>query len=125
VLRAEGLQMRKSSTKTHVRLANGQRVASTKVCDLLFIVAQHESISKFHVLRDLRDAGIVLGLPWLDDDQAALTFGNERHFILIHGIVIENQVMERQPECLRSHDVDEGPKVDAEVSSSQGPDNGC
>jgi hypothetical protein len=42
-----GLQMRNSSTKTLVRLANGQRVASAKVCDISFIVVQHEFVHAF------------------------------------------------------------------------------
>jgi hypothetical protein len=50
-----GLHMRTLYTKTHVRLANGQRaVASTKVCDISFTFAQHNFVLRtFHVLRDL------------------------------------------------------------------------
>jgi hypothetical protein len=41
-----------------------------------------------------------MGLPWLDDEQATLKFDAERLFILMNGTVIENQVIERRPECL-------------------------
>jgi hypothetical protein len=40
--------------------------------------AQHEFVRTLHVLRDLRASHIVLGLPWLDDEQAWLKFSNER-----------------------------------------------
>jgi hypothetical protein len=72
-----GLLMRKSATKTHVRLANGQRVTSTIVCDISFAVAQHDFVRTFHVLRDLRAADIVLGLPWLINKQVTLRFDAE------------------------------------------------
>jgi hypothetical protein len=89
-----------SSTKTHVRLANGQRFASTKACDISLNVTQHDFVRTFYVLRDLRAADIRLGLQWLDDEQATLKFDTERLFTLVDGIVIENQDIERRPECL-------------------------
>jgi hypothetical protein len=70
------------------------------VCDISFTVAQHDFVRTFHALRDLRAADIVLGLPWLDDEQAGLKFGAERLFTLMDGTAIENQVIERHPECL-------------------------
>jgi hypothetical protein len=62
------LHTRKSPTKTHVRL---QRVNSTRVSHI-FHFAKHDFVPTFHVLRDLRAANIVLGLQWLDDEQAIL-----------------------------------------------------
>jgi hypothetical protein len=41
-VRRFALQTRKSLTKTHVRLANGQRVTSSTVCDVTFELAGHE-----------------------------------------------------------------------------------
>jgi hypothetical protein len=70
-----GLQTSKFATKTVVRLANGQRLTSTKVCDISLHVAQHDSVRTFYVLSDFCAADIVLALPWLDDEQATLKFG--------------------------------------------------
>jgi hypothetical protein len=53
------LQTRKSVTKTHVRFANGQRVTSSTVCDLIFELARHEFHRTFYVLRDLRAADLI------------------------------------------------------------------
>jgi hypothetical protein len=91
--------MRKLSTKTHVRLANGHQVASTKVCDVLFTLVQHKIVCKFHVLCNLRAADIALGLLWLDDEQATLKFGIERLFALMNCTVVETQMVDRRPEC--------------------------
>jgi hypothetical protein len=55
--------MRKTSIKTLIRLANGLRVTSTEVCDVSFILTQHEFDRTFLILRDLRVADVVLGLP--------------------------------------------------------------
>jgi hypothetical protein len=41
-VRRFALQTRKSTTKTPVRLANGQRVTSSTVCDVTFELARHE-----------------------------------------------------------------------------------
>jgi hypothetical protein len=65
------LSTRKSHTKTLVRLANGQRVTSSTVCDTIFEVARHEFQRTFNVLRELRGEDLLLGLPWLDDEQAS------------------------------------------------------
>jgi hypothetical protein len=73
---------RKSLTKTLVRLANGQRVTSSNVSDLTFKMARHEFQRTFNVLRDLRDADLVLRLPWLDDENASLQFGTTRVLLL-------------------------------------------
>jgi hypothetical protein len=53
-----------------------------------------------HFLRDLRAADIVMALTWLDDERPSLKFGAERLFALMDGTVIENQLIERSPECL-------------------------
>jgi riboflavin synthase alpha subunit len=57
------LQTRKSLTKTHVRLANAQRVTLSTVCDVTFELARHKFQRTFYVLRDLRVADLILGLP--------------------------------------------------------------
>jgi hypothetical protein len=62
-VRRFALQTRKYVTKTHVRLANGQRVTSSTVCDVTFEQAQHEFHRTFYVLRDLRAGDLILGLP--------------------------------------------------------------
>jgi hypothetical protein len=54
----------------------------------LFNVAQHDFLRTFHVIRDFHAAGTVMGLPWLDDEQATLKFGTERLFTLMDGQVI-------------------------------------
>jgi hypothetical protein len=70
------LQTRKSSTKTLARLANGERATSSTVCDVTFELARHEFQLTFYVLRDLRVVDrLVLGLPWLHEEQASLQFG--------------------------------------------------
>jgi hypothetical protein len=99
-VRRFALQTRKSLTKTHVRLANGQRVTSSTVCDVTFELARHEFQRNFYVLRDLRDADLILGLPCLDDEQASLQFGSTRVFTLMDGKAVETQLEERRPECL-------------------------
>jgi hypothetical protein len=78
-VRRFALQTRKSATKTPVRLANGQRVTSSTVCNVTFELARHEFHRTFYVLRDLRAADLMLGLPWLDDEYASLQFGSTRN----------------------------------------------
>jgi hypothetical protein len=70
-VRRFALQTRKYVTKTPVRLANGQRVTSTTVCDVTFELAQHEFHRTFYVLRDLRAADLIMCLPWFDDEYAS------------------------------------------------------
>jgi hypothetical protein len=70
-----GLKIHKSATKVHEGLANGQRVATNKVCEVLFIISKPELVHAFHDLRDLLAADIVLSLPWFDDEQTTLMFG--------------------------------------------------
>jgi hypothetical protein len=70
-VRRFALHTRKSLTKTYVRLANGQRVTSSTVSDVTFELARHEFQRTFYVLRDLRAADLILGLPWLDDEHAS------------------------------------------------------
>jgi methyl coenzyme M reductase subunit C len=65
-VRRFALQTRKSLTKTLVRLANGQRVTSSTVCDVTFELARHEFQRASYVLRDLRTVDLNMGLPWLD-----------------------------------------------------------
>jgi hypothetical protein len=74
------LPTQKSKAKTLGRLANGQRVTSSTVCVMTFEPARHEFKGTFYVLRDLRGAYFMLGLSWLDDEQASLHFG--RHVSL-------------------------------------------
>jgi hypothetical protein len=91
------LQTRKSVTKTHVRLVNGQRVTSSTVCDVTFELARHEFQRTFYVLRDLRAADLILGLPWLDDEHASLQFGSTRVFTLMDGTAVETTLDEQRP----------------------------
>jgi predicted MarR family transcription regulator len=74
-VRRFALLTRKSVTKTHVRLANGQRVTSSTVSDVTFELARHEFHRIFYVLRDLRAGDLIMGLPWLNDEHASLQFG--------------------------------------------------
>jgi hypothetical protein len=99
-VRRFALQTRKSVTKTPIRLANGQRVTSTTVCDVTFEPARHEFHRTFYVLRDLRTAYLILGLPWLNDEHASLQFGTTRIFTLMDGTVVETTLEERRHECL-------------------------
>jgi hypothetical protein len=98
-VRRFALHTRKSVTKTPVRLANG-RVTSSTVCDVTFELARREFHRTFYVLRDLRVADLILGLPWLDDKQASLQFGPTRVFTLMDGTALETTLEERRPECL-------------------------
>jgi hypothetical protein len=99
-VRRFALQTRKHVTKTHVRLANGQRVTSSTVCNVTYELAQHEFQRTFYVLRDLRAADLNLGLPWLDEEQASLQFGSTRVYTLMDGTAVETTLEERRHECL-------------------------
>jgi hypothetical protein len=60
------------------------------------------SVSTFRVLRDLRDADIVLGLPWVDDwtmDKRRLSLCRAS-FYIVDATVVEIQVVDRRPECI-------------------------
>jgi hypothetical protein len=98
-VRRFALQARKFVTKTHVRLANGQRVTSSTVCDVTFELARHEFHRTFYVLRDKRVADLILSLPWLDDEHASLRFGSTRVYTLMDG-TSETTLEESRPECL-------------------------
>jgi hypothetical protein len=63
-------------------------------------MARHEFQRTFYVLRDLRAVDLVLGLPWLNEEQASLQFGTTRVFTMIDGIAMETQIEERRSECL-------------------------
>jgi hypothetical protein len=65
-----------------------------------FELARHEFQRTFYVLRDLRAANLIMGLPWLDDEHASLQFGSTRVFTLMDGTSIETTLEERRPECL-------------------------
>jgi hypothetical protein len=99
-VRRFALQTRKSVTKTHVRLAKGQRVTSSTVCDYTFEQARHEFQRTFYVFRDLRVADLIMGLPWLDDEHASLQFGSTWVFTLMDGTAVETTLEERRHECL-------------------------
>jgi hypothetical protein len=94
------LHTRKSLTKTSVRLANGQRVTPSTICDVTFELARNEFQRTFYVLRDLRAVYLIMGLPWLDDEHASLQFGTTKGFTLMDGTGAETQLEERRPECL-------------------------
>jgi hypothetical protein len=99
-VRRFALQTRKPLSKTFARLANGQRVTSSPVCDVTFELARHEFQRTFQVLRDLRVADLVLGLPWFDDEHASLQFGTTRVSTLMDGKAEETRLEERRSECL-------------------------
>jgi hypothetical protein len=63
-------------------------------------LARHEFQRAFYVLRDLRAADLVLGLPWLDDEQASLLFGTTRVFTMMTGTTLDTHTEERRPEGL-------------------------
>jgi hypothetical protein len=95
-----GLQMSNLFTKAHVRLANGQRVASTKLCGMPFTLAQHEFVRTLHALRDLRAADIVLQYHgWMMSKQH-LSLVPSASFTLMDCAVVKTQVVDRRPECL-------------------------
>jgi hypothetical protein len=48
----------------------------------------------------LRDVDLMLGLPWVDDEQASLQYGTTRVFTLMDGTSIEVYTKERLHECL-------------------------
>jgi hypothetical protein len=96
-VRRFALHTRKPLTKTLVRLANGQRVTSSTVCNMTFELARHEFQRIFYVLRDLRDVDLILGLPWLDDEHASLQFGTTMVFTFMDGTVVETQLEQRCP----------------------------
>jgi hypothetical protein len=75
-------------------------VTSSTVCDVTFELARHEFHRTFYVLRDLRDAHLILGLPWLDDEHASLQFGSTRVFTLMDGTAVDTSLEDRRPECL-------------------------
>jgi hypothetical protein len=92
------LQTHKSKVKTLVQLTNGQRVTSSTVCEITYFeLARHEFKRNFYVLRDVRVAGMVLGLPWLNGDQASLQFCTTRVFTLMDGAIVEIQTKDRRP----------------------------
>jgi hypothetical protein len=104
------LELRKQSTKTHVRLANGHRVASPKACGCItFTLAQHDFVRVFHVLRDLRASNIVSGLPWLDGEQATLKFDYRAFFTLLDGIAVETKVSVGSTTRISSHVIYQSP----------------
>jgi hypothetical protein len=88
-VRRFALHTRKSLTKTLVRLANGQRVTSSTVCDVTFELARPEFQRNFYVLRDSRADDLVMGLPWLDDEHASLQFGSTLVFTPMDGTKME------------------------------------
>jgi hypothetical protein len=74
-------------------------VTSSTVCDVTFELGRHEFHLTFYVLRDLRDADLILGFPCLDDEHASLQFGSTRVFTQMDGTAMETTLEERRPEC--------------------------
>jgi hypothetical protein len=99
-VRRFALQTLRSLTIILIRLANGHRVTSSTVCDVTFEPARHISQRRFYVLRDLRAADLVLGLPRLDDEHASLQFRTTGVFTLMDSTAVETQVEERRHGCL-------------------------
>jgi hypothetical protein len=89
LVRRFSLQTRKSEVKTLVRLAIGQRVTSSAVYEISLELARHEFQRTFYVLRDLRDANNVLGLPWLHDEQTSLWINTTHVLTLVDGTAVE------------------------------------
>jgi hypothetical protein len=83
-----------------LRLTNGQRVTPSTVCETTFELDRHEFKRTFYVLRDLRVGDLVLGLPWLDDEEASLWFGTTRVFTQMDGTIEEIRTKNRRHECL-------------------------
>jgi hypothetical protein len=69
-------------------------VTSSTHCDTSLKLARQEFQRTFYVLRDLRIVDLVLGLPWLTDDQASLQFGTTRIFTVMDGNAVETQTEE-------------------------------
>jgi hypothetical protein len=74
-------------------------VTSSSVCEIIFELVRHEFKRIFNVSRDLRATNMVLGLPWLDDEQASLRFGTTRVVTLKDGNAVETRVEERRSYC--------------------------
>jgi hypothetical protein len=91
------LPTRKSKFKTPVRLANGQRLPSSTICEISFELVRHVIERTFYVLRDLRAADLVLGFPWLDDEKIYLQFSTTLGFTHIDGTLVETQTEEHRP----------------------------
>jgi hypothetical protein len=67
-------------------------------------MARHEFQRTFNVFRDLRIVDMVLGLPWLDAEQASVQFGTTLVFTLMDGIAVEAHTAEcRQKRLVMSH----------------------
>jgi hypothetical protein len=104
-VRVRGLRMtfflstRKSKVNTPARLANGQRVTSSTICETTLERARQEFQRALYVLRDLGVVHMVLGLPWLDDEQPSLQFGTMRGFALMDGASAGTHNGDRRPEC--------------------------
>jgi hypothetical protein len=75
-------------------------VTSSTVCDVTVELARHEFQRTFYVLRDLRAANLIMGLPRLDNEHASLQFGTTMAFTLMDGTTMETTLEERRPECL-------------------------
>jgi hypothetical protein len=92
------LSTRKSTkVKTPACLANGQRVTSSTVCEIKLEHARQEIQRILYILRDLGVIDMVLGLPWLDDEQSSLQFGTTRGFALLDGASAETHTGDRRP----------------------------
>jgi hypothetical protein len=99
-VRRFSLSTRKFENKAQVRLANCQRVTFSIVYDTTFELARHEFQRIFYVLRDLRAADVVLGLPWQNDEQASTQVGTTRIFTLMGGTLVETEIEDRRLDCL-------------------------
>jgi hypothetical protein len=99
-VRRFSLTTRKFQPKTPGRVANGQCVRSSTVYDINFELNRYEPQRNFYVLRYLRAAYVVLGLPCLDDEYSSLHFGTTRGFTLMDGTTPETNIEERRLECL-------------------------
>jgi hypothetical protein len=85
------LQTHKSKV-TPFRLANGQRVTSSTLCEITFELARHEFKRILYVLSDKRACYVVLGLPCVDDEQSSILFDTTRIFTLMDGTTVKVQI---------------------------------
>jgi hypothetical protein len=85
--------------KTPNRLANGQRLTSSIDCEIISSLLD-TSINGLFTSRNLRATNVVLGLPWLDDEQASLKLGTTRVFTPMDGRALEIQTKNRRHEYL-------------------------
>jgi hypothetical protein len=82
-VRRFSLSTRKSKVRTPCKLANGQNVTSSTVCDITFDLARHELQRTFYVLRYLRDVDM-LGTRFITMARRLTRLFTDRHDACFH-----------------------------------------